>query len=132
MLDVSRWLVEQGLGHHAEAFTRNGVAGDVLCDLTDGDLKELGLNLGDRKRLFKALAALNATHTAERSEGAEATTPVVPRDAERRQLTVLFCDLVGSTELATRLDPEDLREVIAAYHRGLAEVIGRWDGHVAK
>ena len=59
MVDVSRWLAEQGLGHHSEAFAENGIAGDVLRDLTDADLRELGLNLGDRRRLLKAIAALD-------------------------------------------------------------------------
>jgi hypothetical protein len=63
MLDVARWLAEQGLGHHTEAFAENGIAGDVLRDLTDADLRELGLNLGDRKRLLKAIAALEAGPT---------------------------------------------------------------------
>ena len=68
MLDVARWLAEQGLGHHAEAFAENGIAGDVLRELTDADLKELGLNLGDRKRLLKAIAALDAASTQDRAE----------------------------------------------------------------
>ena len=66
MLDVARWLAEQGLGHHAEAFVENGIDGDILHDLTDADLKELGLNLGDRKRLLKAIAALDAGPTQDR------------------------------------------------------------------
>jgi hypothetical protein len=111
MVDVSRWLAEQGLAQHAEAFAQNGVAGDILHELTDADLKELGLNLGDRKRLLKAIAALDAGpaqgHTAEQS-----TASAVPREAERRQLTVMFVDLVGSTELAARLDPEDMSALI--------------------
>jgi SAM domain (Sterile alpha motif) len=68
MLDVARWLAEQGLGHHAEVFAENGIAGDVLRDLTDADLKELGLKLGDRKRLLKAIAALPAGSTDARAE----------------------------------------------------------------
>jgi class 3 adenylate cyclase len=133
MLDVARWLADQGLGHHAEAFAENGIAGDVLRDLTDADLKELGLNLGDRKRLLKAIAALDAKGTQERAEPAGQTaTPTAPRDAERRQLTIMFIDLVGSTELSARLDPEEMSEVIRAYHRCCAHVIGRWGGHVAK
>jgi class 3 adenylate cyclase len=132
MVVVSRWLAEQGLGHCADAFAENGIAGDILHELTDAELKELGLNLGDRKRLLKAIAALNAASTANRFEGADATTPAVPRDAERRQLTVLFCDLVGSTELSGRLDPEDMSEVIRAYQESCAQVIGRWGGHIAK
>ena len=73
MLDVARWLVEQGLGHHAEAFAENGIAGDVLRDLTDADLKELGLNLGDRKRLLKAIAALDAGPAQDRVGTAKPT-----------------------------------------------------------
>ena len=73
MVDVSRWLAEQGLGHHAEAFAENGIADDVLPDLTDADLKELGLNLGDRKRLLKAIAALAAGSTDARADGPEPT-----------------------------------------------------------
>jgi class 3 adenylate cyclase/predicted ATPase len=133
MLDVARWLAEQGLGHHAEAFAENGIAGDVLRDLTDADLRELGLNLGDRKRLLKAIAALAAGSTDTRAETPEPiATPAVPREAERRQLTVMFVDLVGSTELAARLDPEDMGRVIRAYHKTCAQVVERWGGHVAK
>jgi predicted ATPase/class 3 adenylate cyclase len=131
MLDVSRWLAEQGLGHHAKAFAENGIAGDILRDLTDADLKDLGLNLGDRKRLLKAIAALDQEPARDRTE-ASSLRPVTPRDAERRQLTVLFCDLVGSTELSRRLDPEEMSGVIRAYHRCCADVIGRWDGYIAK
>jgi predicted ATPase/class 3 adenylate cyclase len=132
-VDVSRWLAEQRLGHYADAFAKNGIAGDILCELTDADLKELGLNLGDRKRLLKAIAALDAESTQVQTKAAEPkATPAVPREAERRQLTVLFCDLVGSTELAARLDPEDLRAVMGAYQAACAAVIGRFDGYVAK
>jgi class 3 adenylate cyclase len=133
MVDVSRWLAEQGLGHYAEVFAENGIASDILRDLTDADLKELGLNLGDRKRLLKAIAALDSEGMQDRAGAVEpAATPAASRDAERRQLTVLFCDLVGSTELATRLDPEDLGAVMRAYHRATAAVIESFDGHVAR
>jgi class 3 adenylate cyclase len=133
MVDVSRWLAEQGLGHYSEAFAENGIASDVLPDLTDADLKELGLNLGDRKRLLKAIASLAAASHDDRANTAHPPViSAVPREAERRQLTVLICDLVGSTELAARLDPEDLRGVMAAYHRCTAAVIERFEGHVAK
>jgi class 3 adenylate cyclase len=133
MVDVSRWLAEQGLGHHAEAFAQNGIAGDILRELTDADLKELGLNLGDRKRLLKAIAALDAGPAQDRVGQAESTTtPAVPREPERRQLTVMFVDLVGSTELAARLDPEDLGALIRAYRACCAEVVKGWAGHVAK
>ena len=128
MLDVARWLAEQGLGHHAEVFAENGIAGDVLRDLTDADLRELGLNLGDRKRLLKAIAALAAGSADARAQTAEPTAgPAVPRGAERRQLTVLFVDLVASTELAARLDPEDMGALIRAYQgmlRGRGQALG--------
>jgi class 3 adenylate cyclase len=105
-VDVPRWLAEQRLEHHARAFAESGIAGDILRDLTDADLKELGLNLGDRKRLLKAIVTLDAAPTQDRSEPVEQTSkPALPREAERRQLTVMFIDLVGSTELAARLDP---------------------------
>jgi class 3 adenylate cyclase/predicted ATPase len=130
MLDVARWLAEQGLGHHAEAFAENGIAGDVLRDLTDADLRELGLNLGDRKRLLKAIAALTAGSTDTRAE--TPAGPAVPHEAERRQLTVMFVDLVGSTELAGRLDPEDMSTLIRAYQNAVAGEIARFEGHIAK
>jgi SAM domain (Sterile alpha motif) len=80
MLDVARWLAEQGLGHHAEVFAQNGIAGDILLELTDADLKELGLNLGDRKRLLKAIAALDPEAAQHRVESAkQITAPTIPR-----------------------------------------------------
>jgi class 3 adenylate cyclase len=131
MVDVSRWLAEQGLGQYAEVFAENGIASDVLPDLTDADLRELGLNLGDRKRLLKAIATLEAVRTQDRVEPGK-LTPAVPREPERRQLTVMFVDLVGSTALSARLDPEDMREVIRAYQQMAAGEIERIEGHVAK
>ena len=133
MLDVAHWLAEQGLGHHAEVFAKNGIASDILRDLTDTDLKELGLNLGDRKRLLKAIAGLDAGSTQDRSMPAKSTaTAAAPREAERRQLTVMFVDLVGSTALATKFDPEDTGRVIRTYQDCCSEVVERWGGHVAK
>jgi class 3 adenylate cyclase len=125
MVDVSRWLAEQGLGHHAEVFAKNGIAGDILPELTDADLKELGLNLGDRKRLLKAI-------DARRGAGQGARATALGTHAERRQLTVMFCDLVGSTELAARLDPEDMREVMQAYQNAVTAEIGGLKGHLAR
>ena len=113
MLDVARWLADHGLGQHAKTFGKQGVGADVLHELTDADLKELGLKLGDRKRLLKAIAALPAGSTDAGPETPEPTAgPAVPREAERRQLTIMFVDLVGSTALAQRLDPEEMREVL--------------------
>ena len=133
MQEVSRWLAEQGLGHHAHAFAENGIAGDVLRELTDADLRELGLNLGDRKRLLKAIAALDPRPTQDQVEIAQPTaTTAVPREAERRQLTVLFCDLVGSTVLSGALDPEAMRDVITRYQNAVAGEVARFEGHIAK
>jgi class 3 adenylate cyclase len=133
MIDVARWLAQQGLGHHAEVFVENGIAGDVLPDLTDADLKELGLNLGDRKRLLKAIAALAAGSSDPRADTAGPTaTPVVPREAERQQLKVTFVDLVGSTELPVRLDREDMSALIRVYQNTVAGEITRFEGRVAK
>jgi len=117
------------MSEYAGRFAENRVDFSVLRDLTDQDLKELGVVLGDRRKLLRAIAAL---------DGAAPTTigtPAAPASqdaAERRQLTVMFCDLVGSTALSARLDPEDLREIIGAYHRCCAATVERNGGFVAK
>ncbi|HEX6143280.1 MAG TPA: AAA family ATPase [Geminicoccaceae bacterium] len=133
MLEVSRWLADQGLGHHAQAFAEHGIGGDILPELSDADLKELGLNLGDRKRLLKAIAMLDPEHARGRRERVEQpTAPAALRQAERRQLTVMFIDLVGSTELSAQLDPEDMGQVIRTYQGCCKEVVEGWGGQVAK
>ena len=137
-MDIEAWLRELGLERYAHAFRENAIGVDVLPQLTDEHLKDLGLPLGDRLRLLKAVAVLAGR--AEPRSAAEArprassdTAPAArPAKAERRQLTVMFCDLVGSTELSARLDPEDMGAVIRAYQEGCAEVVRRWDGHIAK
>ena len=114
-MDVAAWLRGLGLEQYAPAFSDNDVDGDVLSELTADDLISIGVtSVGHRRKLFAAIAAVR-TDPPRRNVAASTPTPTV--DAERRQLTVMFCDLVGSTALSTRLDPEDLREVIAAYHR---------------
>jgi class 3 adenylate cyclase len=108
-MDVAEWLRRLGLEQYEPAFRTNEIDERVLPSLTAEDLKDLGVNLvGHRRRLLDAISALGAAVPA-----VAATAPPVRTDAERRQLTVMFCDLVGSTELSSRLDPEDLREVIA-------------------
>jgi class 3 adenylate cyclase/predicted ATPase len=125
-VDTAAWLRGLGLEQYEPAFRANEIDATLLPSLTVEDLKDLGVSLvGHRRRLLDAIAAL----------GTQApTSPIAPASAaaERRQLTVMFCDLAGSTALASRLDPEDLREVIGAYHRCVAETIGRFDGFVAK
>jgi class 3 adenylate cyclase/predicted ATPase len=128
-MDVVAWLRGLGLEQYEHAFRENDVDAEVLPELTAEDLIGLGVtSIGHRRKLLAAIAAL----------GAGSQIAVAPRDArvqadaERRQLTVMFCDLVGSTALATQLDPEDLREVIAAYHATVTDAVGRFDGFVAK
>jgi class 3 adenylate cyclase len=131
-MDVVAWLRGLGLERYAPAFRDNDIDAEVLPELTAEDLIGLGVtSIGHRRKLLAAIAALGAEIPI-----AVATTP--PRDApgqadaERRQLTVMFCDLVGSTELSARLDPEDLREVIAAYHHAAADIVRSFDGFVTK
>ncbi len=139
MTDVAAWLHGLGLDRYEAAFRDNEIRPDVLPSLTAEDLKEIGVAaVGDRRRLLDAIAALRCAAlsvalAAEPPPGdAGADHGAEGRGAERRQLTVLFCDLAGSTALAARLDPEDLREVMAAYHRTVAEAVRRQGGYVAK
>src|SRR5438067_11713501 len=126
-MDVGEWLRKLGLEQYEPAFRANEIDARVLPSLTAEDLKDLGVTLvGHRRRLLDAIAELGPdAPPAPRSAPA-------PAEADRRQLTVMFCDLVGSTALATRLDPEDLREVIGAYHRAVAEIVAGFDGFVSR
>ena len=113
MKGIAEWLASIGLSEYAQRFVDNGIDLSVIRDLTEQDLKDLGVLLGHRRKILRAIAELPAAPAL-----AETAIEPVPRDqAERRQLTVMFCDLVGSTALSARLDPEDLRAVIGAYHR---------------
>src|SRR5271157_1558698 len=114
-MDVGVWLRSLGLGQYEAAFRESAIDAEVLLELTDADLEKIGVPLGHRKRLLKAIAGLGATETAAKPVSAAPTPPSSIDAAERRQLTVMFCDLVGSTALSARLDPEDMREVIRAY-----------------
>jgi class 3 adenylate cyclase/predicted ATPase len=131
-VDIAAWLRGLGLEQYEPAFRANEIDERVLPSLTSEDLREIGVvAIGHRRRLLDAIAALGTQVPVIAETTVSRETPE-PTNAERRQLTVMFCDLVGSTELSTRLDPEDLREVIAAYHRAGAEVITGFDGFVAK
>jgi len=146
MSTVRDWLEAIGLGQYADAFEAHDIDTDLLADIDDQLLKEIGVSsAGHRLRLRKAIARLASTSIADVSAASvtAARTPLpgppplagegrVGAAAERRQLTVLFCDLVGSTALSARLDPEDLRAVIGAYHRCVAAAIERAGGFVAK
>jgi class 3 adenylate cyclase/predicted ATPase len=131
-MDVVEWLRDLGLEQYTPAFRNNDIDREVLRRLTSEDLRELGVtSIGHRRRLLDAIAALDAVSPdVHRTAVSSDVRPLA--EAERRQLTVMFCDLVGSTELAARLDPEDLRDVIGAYHRAVADVITGFEGFVAK
>src|SRR6516225_8605637 len=129
-MDVEGWLRSLGLGQYEALFRASDIDADILPELTDADLRELGVPLGHRKRLLRAISGLAA---AETSAAPAASTGARLQDAaERRQLTVMFCDLVGSTPMSARLDPEDLRGVIGAYHRCVTETVEGFGGFVAR
>ena len=130
-MDVGNWLRGLGLEQYEAAFRESEIDAEVLPEITDADLEKLGVPLGHRKRLLKAIAALNAP-ARESSPSAAATSGSKSETAERRQLTVMFCDLVGSTAMSARLDPEDMRAVIGAYHKCCATLIAGNGGFVAK
>ena len=134
---VADWLKGLGLEQYAKAFSDNDIDRDILPELTADDLVGLGVaSIGHRRKLLAAIEALNdnpaASAVAPPASAAATTEPADAAGAERRLLTIMFCDLVGSTELATRLDPEDLREIITKYHARTAKVLTRFGGFVAK
>jgi len=134
-IEIAEWLHSLGLARYSEAFAENAVDWAILQKLTSDDLKEIGVAaVGHRRKLLEAIAALGEAVPASTANLPPSATAAPPRveEAERRQLTVMFCDLVGSTPLAARLDPEDLREVIGAYHRTVADAVAGFDGFVAK
>src|SRR6201987_4825622 len=123
-MDVGGWLKGLGLGQYEALFRASDIDADILPELTDVDLKELGVPLGHRKRLLKAISGLAA---AETLAAPSSSTGATPQDAaERRQLTVMFCDLVGSPALSARFDPEELREEIRAYQSAVSGVVARY------
>jgi len=131
-MDIEAWLQGLGLERYVSAFRDNEIDGEVLPKLTSEDLREIGVAaVGHRRKLLDAITALTASAPIA-AVTAAVPDASAPADAERRQLTVMFCDLVGSTPLSVRFDPEDLREIVGAYHRGVAEAVGRFAGFVAK
>jgi class 3 adenylate cyclase/predicted ATPase len=131
--DIDQWLEGLGLSKYSGLFAENDIDWEILPDLEERDLEKLGLSLGHRKKLLKAISALSEdAGTLDHLAKPTAASPPVHAEAERRQLTVMFCDLVGSTELSRRLDPEDLREVMRRYQDAVAGAITRYEGYVAK
>ena len=128
MQQIADWLKTIGMSEYAECFAANDIEMDILPELTDHDLERLGVSLGHRRRILRAIRELGGPTTA-----APQTAAAASHDrAERRQLTVLLCDLVGSTALSVKLDPEDLRGIIAGYHRCCTELVERNGGFVAR
>ena len=130
-MQIADWLRKLGMSEYAQRFAENRIDLSVLPDLTDQDLEKMGVLLGDRRKILRAISLIPSE--------APAVPQATPADewprqdtAERRQLTIMFCDLVGSTALSARLDPEDLRGVVGAYRRCCAEVITNSGGFVAK
>jgi class 3 adenylate cyclase len=129
MKDIAEWLASIGLGEYAQRFAENRIDASVLRALNDQDLEKIGIPLGHRKKMLRAIAELG---------GAVLTTPQAVTGpnrqdtAERRHLTVMICDLVGSTALSARLDPEDMRAVIDAYHAACARITLTYDGFLAE
>jgi class 3 adenylate cyclase/tetratricopeptide (TPR) repeat protein len=141
MSDITHWLKGLGLERYADAFAKNEIDLITLPELTEGDLKELGLPIGPRRRILNAILALRTTpsspdETLAARPSSVSNAPLGSESsaalAERRQLTVAFCDLVGSTELTARSDPEDAREVIAGYRACVVDVVKRFEGFIAQ
>jgi class 3 adenylate cyclase len=134
MQQIAEWLEKLGMSEYAERFAENRIDLSVLPDLTDQDLEKLGVVLGDRRKMLRAIANLEFHKSAVVvTEAAVAPTrPSQLDSAERRQVTVMFSDLVGSTALSARMDPEDLSEVITAYQKCVAESVRHFGGFVAK
>ena len=131
MQQIADWLEKLGMSEYAERFAENEIDVSVLRDLTDQDLKDIGVLLGHRRKMLRAIGELHGTVRGPR-ESVVAPEPKPQDTAERRQVTVMFSDLVGSTALSARMDPEDLREVISAYQKCVAETVQRFGGFVAK
>jgi len=136
MKQIADWLGKLGLGQYAQRFADNDIDFDVLSDLTDQDLEKVGVtSLGHRRKLLRAIANLKGVEQITPAVAVADARPAIPRAgdiAERRQVTVMFSDLVGSTALSARMDPEDLREVISAYQKCVADTVQRFGGFVAK
>src|SRR5215469_2341494 len=136
MQPIADWLEKLGFGQYAQRFAENDIDFEILSGLTDQDLEKVGVtSLGHRRKLLRAIANLKGVEQITPAVAVADAPPATPRagdSAERRQVTVMFSDLVGSTALSARMDPEDLRELISAYHKCVAETVRRFAGFVAQ
>jgi class 3 adenylate cyclase len=134
MQQIAEWLERLGLSEYAQRFAENDIDFTILSDVTDQDLEKIGIaSLGHRRKLLRAIATLKNIEkgTSAMAVGSSAA-PLTLDSAERRQVTVMFSDLVDSTALSARMDPEDLRELISAYQKCVAETVHQFDGFVAR
>jgi class 3 adenylate cyclase len=132
MQQVADWLKKFGLEQYAQRFVDNDIDVSVLPYLTDADLEKIGVSLGHRRKILAAIAELSGAASSKHAKVEGVVEPKPQETAERRQVTVMFSDLVGSTALSARMDPEDLREVITAYQKCVAKTVQRCGGFVAK
>jgi class 3 adenylate cyclase len=132
MQQIVEWLEKLNLGQYSQRFAENDIDFSVLPYLTDTDLEKLGVSLGHRRKILAAIAELSGVASSKHAKVDGAVEPNPQETAERRQVTVMFSDLVGSTALSARMDPEDLREIISAYQKCVAETVQRFGGFVAK
>ena len=130
MQRIADWLEKLGMSEYAERFEANRIDVGILPDLTDQDLEKLGVLLGDRRKMLRAIRELAPPVRMSTQDQAPAESRY--DEAERRQLTVMFCDLVGSTALSAKLDPEDLRGIVRAYHGCCTAIVEHNGGYVAK
>src|SRR5262245_40692534 len=121
MQQIADWLEKFGLGQYAQRFAENEIDVAVLCHLTDQDLREIGVPLGHRRKMLAAIREGMGSPSPAPAEPVTDLEPTRQDSAERRQITVMFSDLVGSTALSARMDPEDLREVISAYQKSAGD-----------
>jgi len=132
--NIEDWLKDLGLGAYCSVFADNDIDFDVLPDLAEGDLEKLGLTLGHRRKLLRAIAARGSATVPSKAERPPdiPANEIAKHEAERRQVTVMFCDLVGSTELANAVDPEEMGALLRAFQEASTASIARFDGFVAK
>src|SRR5947208_8828651 len=129
---LKRWLEGIGLSHYTDLFAQHRLDLDVVGDLTESDLVELGLPLGDRKRLQRAMTTLFRAETAEKADATARPQIRTEVGAERRQLTTMFCDMVDSTSLSVQFDPEDVRDMIASFRETCVRVVKHYEGFAAR
>src|SRR5215470_12119635 len=136
MQPIAEWLEKLGLGQYAQRFAENGIDFSVLTDLTDQDLKDIGVLLGHRRKLLRAIADLDSAPSVAPTPAPSANAPSLRAAAEvageRRHLTIMFCDLVGSTSISARLDAEEWRDLVSAYLETASSAVTEMGGHVAK